>query len=90
MTAEMPQREALADNGIEEALRLARARAGGDQRGAPGVNGADRVVLMAVDMRDVGRDALAHVRMEHPLGNERIHRRAAPERARYAHEGALE
>lgn len=48
--------QALADNGIEEALGLPRTGAGGDQRRAALPSCPDRTFLVAVEMADARRD----------------------------------
>ena len=97
MTALMPggapcvsQLQALADDRIEEALGLARAGAGRDQRRPAAADGPDRLFLVAVDVGDLGRDALAHVRVEDALAHQVLDRRALPERARQADVGPLQ
>ena len=86
----VPQPQALADDGVEEALGLARARAGGDQRGPSCDDGADRLLLVAAEVRDVLRDPLAQVRMKEPFGYQRLDGAAVAERARQADVRPLE
>ena len=86
----VPEREAPADDGVEEAFCLAGPGAGGDE-GRPALgNRADCAFLVAVEMRDLSRDPLAQMRMKQPFGDQRSHRRALPEWPRKADVRPLE
>ena len=86
----VPEREAPADDGVEEAFCLAGPGAGGDE-GRPTLgNRADSAFLVAVEMRDLPRDPLAQMRMKQPFGDQRSHRRALSEWPRQADVRPLE
>ena len=78
----VPEREASADDGVEEALGLAGPGAGGDKGRPTRGNRTDCAFLVAVEVGDVLRDPLAQVRVEQPFGDQRGDRRALPERPR--------
>ena len=78
----VPEREASADDGVEEALRLAGPGAGGDEGRPACGDRADGAFLVAVEMGDVPRDPLAQMRVEQPFGDQRGDRCALPERPR--------
>ena len=86
----VPQAQAAADDGVEEALGLARAGAGGDQGGPPFGDRAQGAFLVAVEMAQRFRDSFAQMGMQQPLADQGVDRRALPERARETHVGALE
>ena len=86
----VPQMQASAHDGVEEALRLAGPRAGGDEGRPAGGDGADGALLVAVEMRDPLRDPLAQVGVEQVLGDQGVDRRALPERTRQADVRPLE
>jgi hypothetical protein len=84
------QVEALADDGVEEALGLARAGAGADQRRPPRVDRADRPLLVAVDVDDPRRDDMAHVRVEDALVDQLLDRGPFAKPARQADVGPVQ
>ena len=86
----VPQPQTLADDGIEEALRLAGAGAGGDERGSPRRDGADGLFLVAVEGGEALRNALAEVGVQQALGHQRFHRGAFAEGAGKADVGPFE
>ena len=57
----VPQPQTLADDGVEEALRLAGAGAGGNQSGLARGDRAEGLFLVAVDGGKAPRNALAEV-----------------------------
>ena len=86
----VPERQVSADDGIEEALRLAGLGAGGDEGRPACANRADGAFLVAVEMGDVLRDALAQMRVEQPFRDQRGDRRTLPERPRKTDVRSLE
>ena len=76
----VPQLQTAADDGVEEALRLTRAGAGGDQRRVAPGDGPDGPLLVPVERLDVLWNPLLQVRMQQPLGRQVRHRRARPKR----------
>ena len=65
----VPEREAPADDGVEEAFCLAGPGAGGDE-GRPALgNCADCAFLVAVEVCDLPRDPLAQMRMKQSFGD---------------------
>ena len=54
------------------------------------MNGADCLILVAVDVGDLGRDALAHVGVKHPFSDQLVDRGPATKRAGDADEGPLQ
>ena len=56
----------------------------------PATDGANRLLLVAVEVGDLGRDAPPHVRVEQSFGHERIDRSALAKRPRQADVGALQ
>ena len=77
----VPQRQALADDGVEKALGLARAGACGHQCGPSLGDGPNRLFLVAVQVSDRLGNAFAEMRVQQPVGHQVLHRRALPERA---------
>ena len=86
----VPEREAPADDGVEEAFGLAGPGAGEDECRVALGNRADCAFLVAVEVCDLPRDPLAQMRMKQPFGDQRSHRRALPERPRKADVRPLE
>ena len=85
----VPQAQAPTDNGIEEALGLARARAGGHQ-GRPAVGDrAQSAFLVAVQVGERLGDPVAQMRMQQPFADQGVDGCALPERPRQADVGAL-
>ena len=60
----IPQLQALADDRVQEAFRLAGPRAGGDQRGLSRDDGGYRMFLVAAEVGDVLRNPPPQVRMQ--------------------------
>ena len=85
----VPEREASADDGVEEALGLAGPGAGGDEGRPAFGDRPDRAFLVAVEMGDGLRDPLAQVRVEQPFGHQRGDRCAPPERPRETDVGSF-
>ena len=86
----VPEREAPADDGVEEAFCLAGPGAGGDECRSASGNRADGTFLVAVEMCDLPRGPLAQMRMKQSVGDQRSHRRALPEWPRKADVRPLE
>ena len=76
----VPQCEAPADDGVEEALGLAGPGAGGDEGRPAFGDRADGAFLVTVEVGDLRRDPLDQMRVEQPFGDQRGHRGALPER----------
>ena len=76
----VPEREASADDGVEEALGLAGPGAGGDEGRPAFGNRTDCAFLVAVEMGNVLRDPFAQMRVEQPFRAQRGDRRTLPER----------
>ena len=76
----VPEREASADDGVEEALGLAGPGAGGDEGRPAFGNRTDGAFLVAVEVGDFLRDSLAQMGVEQPFRDQRGDRRALPER----------
>ncbi len=86
----VPQAQAPADDGVEEALGLARAGAGGDQGGSAFGDRAQGAFLVAVEVGQRLGDPFAQMGMQQSLANQGVDRRSLPERPRQTHVGALE
>ncbi len=83
------QSQAPADDGVEEALGLARAGAGRDQGGPALGYRADGAFLVAVQVGQRLGDPLPQMGMQQSLANKGVDRRPLPERSRQTHVGTL-
>ena len=86
----VPQAQAPADDGVEEALGLARAGAGGHQGRPAAGDRAQGAFLVAVQVGELLGDAVAQVRMEQPFADQGVDGRALSERPRQADVGSLQ
>ena len=86
----VPQPQTLADDGIEKALRLAGAGAGGNQSGSARGDGADGLFLVAVEGGEALRNTLPEVGVQQAIGHQRFHRGAFAEGAGKADVGPFE
>ena len=88
--AVVPEFQAAAHHRVEETLGLPGTGAGGNQRGLPGGDGADRLLLVPVEPRHLLRQPIHQVRMEQPFRHESGERRPRPKRPRQADVRPLE
>ena len=86
----VPQSQAPADDGVEEALGLARARAGGDQGGSAFGNRTEGAFLVPVEVGDRVRDPFAQMGVQQSVADQGVDCRPLPERPRQTHVGAFE
>ena len=86
----VPQAQAPADDGVEEALGLARAGAGGHQGRPAAGDRAQGAFLVAVQVREPLGDPVAQMRMQQSFADQRVDGRALPERSRQADVGTLQ
>ena len=86
----VPKTQAPADDRIEEALRLARAGAGGHQGGPAFRDRAHGAFLVAVQVAQRFRDPFAQMGVQQSVADQGVDRCALSKRARETHVRALE